>query len=256
VLKALRALRGKRASTIYYKQAAEAAAETEERIAEEGPPPPNPLAYGDAREDLTTIGFHIAAPDVTAAAVRALGPPRSWPEPLAFLKAFAGLYRDASALALDIAWGSEDDVPETARLRDADDDETLEAMASSMPAPVAPGTDDKPPGWDTGPRHRSTRRRRRGGRSRRGRRRSGRASGRGSGRAPGRAPGEPGAQAASGGASGAIGAAAAAGAAGAAEGGDGQGGGKKKRRRRGRRRGRRGRGRKKGQEGGAPPAPD
>ncbi|MHC5018947.1 MAG: SWIM zinc finger family protein [Planctomycetota bacterium] len=181
ILTALRELRGRRASTIHYKAAAEAAAVAAEQAAEDEPPPINPDAYGRAREDLTTLGFHVAAPDVAVGAIRALGPPRSWPDPKPFLRAFYLLYRDASALALDFAWGSEEEIPESARLPKVDDEELLEAMASSMPKPVAPGSERKPPGFG-GPRsRRSSRRRRRGGRSRRRGRKSGGTEGSGGG---------------------------------------------------------------------------
>lgn len=176
ILKALRELRGRRASTIHYKAAADAAAVQAEQAAEGEPNPIDPDNYGRAREDLTGLGFHVAAPDVAVGAIRALGPPRSWPDPKPFLRAFYLLYRDASALALDFAWGSEEEIPESARLPKVDDEELLEAMASSMPKPVAPGSERKTEGF-SGPRSRgSSRRRRRGGRSRR-RSRKGNAAG-------------------------------------------------------------------------------
>ncbi len=121
---------------------------------------PRPEDYTVAGEDLATIGFHIAAADVTVGTIRALGAPRSWPQPLALLKAMVPLYRAASGDALEIAWGGEEEVPASARLPEPESEQSLIAMAESMVESTVPASDAGP----------SSRRSRRGGRKRRGRR--------------------------------------------------------------------------------------
>lgn len=124
---------------------------------------PNPEDYTIAGEDLSNLGFHIAAPEVTLAPIRAIGPPRSWPEPLEILRAFVPIYRAASAAALEIAWLGEEEIPSSARPSPPESEAELSAMAESMSKPTMSSDDDEP------------RSRRRGGRRRRGRGRGGEA---------------------------------------------------------------------------------
>jgi hypothetical protein len=110
-------------------------------------------------------------------AIRALGPPRSWPQPLALLQAFVPLYRAASAVALDIAWLGEEEAPASAQLPEPETEAALVAMADSMAKPRLPSDDVKPPSRRRGRRKVSPSRRHgrrgqgRGGQSARGRRR-------------------------------------------------------------------------------------
>jgi uncharacterized Zn finger protein len=142
---------------------------------EDAQPQPRPEDYTVAGEDLAILGFHIAAPDVTVGAIRALGPPRSWPQPLALLQAFVPLYRAASAAALDIAWLGEEKVPASAQLPEPETEAALVAMAESMAVPTRPSEDVKPPsrrrrGRKVSPRRQRGRRGRgRGGQSAQGR---------------------------------------------------------------------------------------
>ena len=136
--------------------------------------PPNPEDYSIAGEDLSTLGFHIAAPDVTLGSIRAIGPPRSWPEALEILRAFVPIYRAASAAALEIAWQGEEEIPSAARLSDQESEAELAVMAESMSKPTM-SSDDEPRSRRRGGRRRGKRGRGRGGQSperRRGRRRN------------------------------------------------------------------------------------
>jgi uncharacterized Zn finger protein len=140
VLAVLREIRGSRASL----DRAGAAALLDEDD-DDAPFQPRPEDYALAGDDLAALGFHIAAPDVTVGAIRAIGPPRSWPQPLPMLRAFVPIYRAASALALDIAWSGEEAVPASALLPPAESEESLAAMAASMTRPTMPSYDGRPP---------------------------------------------------------------------------------------------------------------
>ncbi len=154
LLAELREIRSARASTD--RAGADALAEEDE---EEFIEAPQPDEY-DVAGDLASLGFHIAAPDVAVGAIRAVGPPRSWPEPLEVLTAFAPLYRAASAVALDIAWSGEEEVPASAVLPEPETEEQLVALAETMAKPSLPSADEQS----------APSRRKRGGRKRRGRR--------------------------------------------------------------------------------------
>ncbi len=93
VLAALREIRGAGAST--NRAGADALVDEDEDARVQ----PRPEDYTVAGEDLATLGFHIAAPEVPVGAIRAMGPPRSWSQALVVLKAFVPLYRAASAVA-------------------------------------------------------------------------------------------------------------------------------------------------------------
>ncbi|MEM7199264.1 MAG: hypothetical protein AAF628_03300 [Planctomycetota bacterium] len=120
---------------------------------------PRPEDYTVAGPELATLGFHVAAPDVAVGAIRALGPPRSWPEPLPLLRAFAPIYRAAATQALEIAWSGEEEVPASAILADPESEETLAAMADAMAAPTAQAKDSPQDTRRGGRRKRRTRRR-------------------------------------------------------------------------------------------------
>ncbi|MCI0341487.1 MAG: SWIM zinc finger family protein [Planctomycetales bacterium] len=78
-------------------------------VAEGVPAPPiAPEEYDRSPGDLAAFGFHVAEPEVPAAALRALGPPRSWPNPDAFAATVEPLFRAATKLALEVAMAEEE----------------------------------------------------------------------------------------------------------------------------------------------------
>jgi len=69
--------------------------------------------YERLRAPLPALQFHVAAPSVSGAILKQLGPPTSWPQDDTPYDALLGAYRDAGQLACDMALGLPIPLPPT-----------------------------------------------------------------------------------------------------------------------------------------------
>ncbi len=113
-------------------------------------PPIAPEEYDRSPGDLAAFGFHVAEPEVPGAAVRALGPPRSWPNPDGFAAAVEPLFRAATKLALEVAMaeeeGKQEAETESAGAREEGTRERQSASPATSPSTSTSTSTEEGPG--------------------------------------------------------------------------------------------------------------